>query len=108
MCSLSSPVLFLTLVAMAFHIRLALGRWPDFGEDCHTALFSIHEFIFGGVGLFAVFVAAPLWLLLLCFRSFRGTWRTHIAQTLIFFCGWLVIYLAGKYDPTPFTNWFLD
>jgi hypothetical protein len=108
MCSLSSPLLFLTLVAMALHIRFALGRWPAFGEECPTALFRIHEFISGGVGLFALFVAAPLWLLLLCFRPFRVAWRAHVAQALLFLGGWLAIYLVGKYDPTPFTYWFLD
>ena len=93
---------------MAVHIRLALGRWPNFGEDCNTTLFRAHEFMLGGVGLFAVFVAAPLWLLLLCFRSFRVSWRVHVYQASIFIAGWILIWLAGKFDPTPFTNWFLD
>ena len=107
-CGLSSIALFLTLVAMAIHIRLALGRWPAFGEECHTALFRIHESIFDGVGIFAVFVAGPLWLFFLFFRSFRVSLRIHVFQALTFIGGWLLIYLVGKYDPTPFTYWLLD
>ena len=61
-----------------------------------------------GVGLFAVYAAAPLWLVLLCYRSFRLAWSKHVVQILIFGAGWLLIFLAGKYDPTPFTYWFLD
>ena len=105
---LSSPALLLVLVAMAVHIRLALGRWPNFGEDCNTTLFRIHELVLGGVMLFAVFAAVPLWSLFLCFRSFRISWRTHALQALVFVVGWLLIFSSFKWDPTPFTYWFLD
>jgi hypothetical protein len=44
----------------------------------------------------------------LCFRRLRLSWRTHIAQALIYGFGWLVILVAGKYDPTTFTDWFMD
>jgi len=107
-CCLSSSALLLTLIALAAHIRLALGRWPEFGEQCHAVSFRIHEFILGGCALFAVFVAGPLWLAFLCFHRFRISWGIHLLQALVYGLGWLLIFLAGKYDPTPFTNWFLD
>jgi hypothetical protein len=108
LCALSSPALLLTIVTLAMHIRLGLGRWPFYGEEYHTALFSLHWLILSGTTLFALFGAAPLWLLLLCFRSFRVSWRTHVSQAIAFISGWILICLGGKYDPTPFTDWFLD
>ena len=63
---------------MAVHIRFALGRWPEFGEECRTPLFSVHEFIAAGIALFAMFVAAPLWLVLLVYRPFRISVGIHL------------------------------
>jgi hypothetical protein len=105
---LSSIALFLTFFAMAVHIRFALGRWPEFGEECNTLLFRLHEIILATVALIAVIVAAPLWLILLIYRQFRISVRVHFVQVLLFGAGWALICFAGKYDPTPFTNWFLD
>jgi hypothetical protein len=34
--------------------------------------------------------------------------QAHIAQVLAYGLGWLVILVAGKHDPTTFTEWFLD
>jgi len=107
-CCLSSSALLLTLIALAAHIRLALGRWPEFGEESHTVPFQVHEFAIGGIGLFAVYVAAPLWLVFLFLRQFRLSWRVHFIQSLVYGLGWFLIFLAGKHDPTPFTNWLLD
>ncbi|MCW5198656.1 hypothetical protein VU06_02780 [Desulfobulbus sp. F3] len=106
-CGLSSHGLFLTLVTLAIHIRLGLGRWPVYGEEYHTVLFRTHEVFLYGAALVAFLVAAPLWLLL-CFRSFRVSWRTRLVQAMVFISGWLLISLSGKYDPTSFTDWFLD
>ncbi len=107
-CSVSPYVLLLTLVRMAAHIRTSLGHWPSFGEECNTVLFRIHEFVLVGIGWFALFLAAPLWVLLLFFRRHRLGWRLHVVQAVIFALGWLLIFVAGKYDPTPFTYWLLD
>jgi hypothetical protein len=93
---------------MAVHIRVALGRWPSFGEDCNTVLFRAHEYLLVGVWWLALFIAAPLWILFLLLPAFRLGWRVHLAQAAIFGLGWLLIFVAGKYDPTPFTYWFLD
>ncbi|MFO1514833.1 MAG: hypothetical protein U1F83_18310 [Verrucomicrobiota bacterium] len=108
LCGLSSSALLLALIALAAHIRIALGRWPQFGEECHTAFFRAHEIVLGGMVLFTVYVAAPLWLILLSCRQFRISWRVHLTQALVYGLGWLSILLTGKYDPTPFTNWLLD
>ena len=107
-CSLSSSALLLTLVMMAVHIRVALGRWPTFGEDCNTLLFSLHEWVLVGVGGFAFYLAAPLWGLFLLFRRLRCGWKCHLAQAGTFALGWLLILAVGKHDPTPFTYWLLD
>jgi len=108
-CSLSPVVLFLAFVTMALHIRLGLGHWPTpMTEDYHTIAFRIHEDTLIGVLLFTVYAAAPLWLVFLCVRRLRLSWRAHITQVVAYVLGWLLILLASKYDPTTFTEWFFD
>ena len=108
LCGLSSLVLLLTLITFAVHIRIALGRWPAFGENYNSAIFRLHELTLVGVRLFTVYAAPLAWLILLFFRSFRISWRVHLIQTLAYGIGWVLILTAGKWDPTPFTNWLLD
>ena len=108
-CSLSSILLLLTFITVAFHIRLGLGHWPTpMTEDYRTTAFRIHEHALIAVVLFTVYAAGPLWLLFLCFRGLRLSRRTHATQAVVYGLGWLLIVLAGKYDPTTFTQWFLD
>jgi hypothetical protein len=109
LCMVSPFMLGLTYVTMGLHIRLGLGHWPKpMVENYQTVAFRIHEGTFLVVMLFTVFAAVPLWGVFLCFRRLRLSWRTHIAQALTYSLGWLVILVAGKYDPTTFTDWFLD
>ena len=105
-----SPVMLgFAYVTMGLHIRLGLGHWPKpMTENYQTVAFRIHEGAFVIIMLFTVFAAVPLWGVLLCFRRLRLTWRAHIAQALTYGLGWLVILVAGKLDPTTFTEWFLD
>ena len=107
--SLSSVFLLLAFVTMAFHVRLGLGHWPTpMTEDYHTTAFRIHEYALIAILLFAVYAAGPLWLVFLFFRRLRLSWRAHITQAVVYGLGWLLILLASKYDPTTFTDWFLD
>ena len=77
-------------------------------EDYHTLCFRIHEWVLIGVFVLTVYVAGPLWLAFMSFRQLRLAWRAHVAQALVYCMGWLLIFLAGKYDPTTFTEWLLD
>jgi hypothetical protein len=109
LCSLSSAALLLLWLALALHVRLGLGHWPTpMIENYRTTFFTVHYQILLGVGLFAVYGAAPLWFLLLCVHRFRGAWRTHIAQGVAYILGWIMMFLVVKFDPTTFTDWFLD
>ena len=102
-------VLGLAYVAMGLHLRLGLGHWPKpMIENYETLAFRIHEIAFYLLLLFTVFAAVLLWLVFLCFRRLRLSWRVHIAQALTYSLGWLVLLVVGKYDPTTFTEWFLD
>ena len=109
LCMISPFVLGLAYVTMGLHIRLGLGHWPKpMVENYQTLAFRIHEGAFFVVMLFTVFAAVPLWVVFLCFRRLRLSWRAHAAQALTYGLGWLVILVAGKLDPTTFTDWFLD
>jgi hypothetical protein len=108
-CVLAPVYLLVVYVAMAIHIRVGLGHWPKpMVEDYHSVLFQVHKWLLVGCIFFAVFAAIPVWVLLLCFRAFRITLRIHVAQLGIFVLGWLLIFLAAYFDPTTFTDWFLD
>lgn len=108
-CSLSSFLLLLTFVSMAFHIRLGLGHWPTpMTENYHTTAFRTHEHVLIAVLLFTVYAAVPLWVVCLCFRRLRLSRRAHVMKAAVYGLGWLLILLASKYDPTTFTEWFLD
>ena len=105
LCVVAPWILLLLIVALAVHVRLGLGHWPKpMVEDYHTLACKLHDDIIGCMFLFSVYAALPLWLIFLCFRRLRISLGVHILQFVVFGCGWLVIYLAGKYDPTTFTE----
>lgn len=105
-----SPVLLLVLfLTLAVHVRLGLGHWPKpMRENYHTAAYSSHEHIFTLFALVTVYGAVPLWLLLLFFRPFRISLRTHLIQAGIYALGWGLIAIYTAWDPGQFTEWFLD
>lgn len=105
-----SPVLLLIVfIALAVHVRLGLGHWPTpMFESYHTPAFRAHEQVLVWVWLFTVYAAIPLWLLMLCFRPFRISFRTHLIQVGVYAVGWGVIVLYGAIDPGQFLDWFLD
>ena len=70
LCSLSSVALLLMFVALPIHIRVALGRWPHFGENYKSVLFNLHGATLFGIAMLTLFVAPLAWALLLFFRKF--------------------------------------
>lgn len=109
LCVLSPFFLLLTFITLALHVRLGLGHWPKPNfENYETPLFEIHELILLVIGIFAIYIAFPMFTLLLIPPSFRGPFRYHARQILIFIMGWLLIIAAANLDPTTFTDWFLD
>ncbi len=109
MCSLSPVVLWLTFVTLALHIRLGLGHWPTpMADNYPTIAFRAHENLLVALGFFSAYAAAPFWLVLLLFKRLRNSWRIRITQVAVYGLGWLLIFLAPRYDPTTFTAWFLD
>jgi len=108
-CALSSLALLVAILTLAVHVRLGLGHWPEpMVEDYQTAAFKIHEWVTVALAHFALFMAIPLWPLLLLFKKFRAGVRTHMVQSIIYSVGWLLIYLVIRFDPTSFSKWLLD
>lgn len=108
-CAFSSLALLLTALTLAIHVRLGLGHWPEhMVEDYDTTAFEVHEWLLFCVAHFALFMAIPLWPLLLLFKRFRAGVRTHLVQSIVYTLGWLLIYLFVRFDPTSFSRWYLD
>jgi len=43
--------------------------------------------------VFAVYVAGPLWLLLVCRRRWRSSWNTHVMQLITCGAGWVLVWV---------------
>ena len=94
LCSISSVALCLLSLSLAVHGWI-LGESASISENSGPPGFEVHFYALGIVALFATWVAAPLWIGLLCFRRFRLSRRTHIVQAAVFGVGWLLVYLAA-------------
>ena len=108
-CALTSFHLLVMVLSLALHVRVGLGHWPQpLREGYDTVAFRWHESAFVMSALGAAYGAAPLWLLLLCFRRFRAPLRVHRLQMGTYAAGWLLILAFAKIDPFRFVKWMLD
>ena len=92
-------------------IRLDLGRWPVpmFEQYREPLLFRLHDKLRVLWARFSVFAAGPIWQLCAFVRPLRPVSRRTMAfQLALLLGGWLSIFLLCRYDPTPFTAWFMD
>ena len=109
LCVFSPLLLLFTFLTLAVHVRLALGHWPTpMTESFGGSAFRAHERVVIWVGYFTVYVAMPLWLLMLCFRTFRITLKHHLTQFGVYAVGWGLIVLYLICDPGRFADWFFD
>ena len=103
-------IAFLVFLSMALHVRLSIGEWPHDAlemKDMSLGL-ALHEFCFAITLLFGGFVATPLWLILLCFRSLRISARTHVVQASILLLGLFMLWGGMMMLPSKWVTWFLD
>jgi hypothetical protein len=78
-------------------------------EDYQTPLYDFHEDVVGYWTMFTVFTAVPLLLLSWVVGRLRSSQpRTRYYQGATYVGGCALIILAGNFDPTTFTAWFLD
>jgi len=108
-CAASPFALLVAFVTLAIHIRLGLGHWPTpMSEDYHSPAFDVHAAILSFCGMFALYVAGPLWLLCLLVPPLRPEWpRGVVFQFLTMVIGALLMLAVLKFDPTTFTAWVL-
>jgi hypothetical protein len=109
-CAALPVVTFLVFVSVALHVRLSMGRWPNDAlelKDMSRGL-ALHDLFFDVMLLFGGFAAAPLWLILLCFRPLRISARMHIIQAGILFLGLLMLWGGIMNLPPEWVTWFLD
>lgn len=109
LCSITSWLLLVVGVALAFHVRLGLGHWPaPMMEDYATPAFKVHflalQISFG----LALYSFAPVWMLFLCARRFRVSVRFHALQSAVYAGGWLTILLICWIGPWRFMEWLAD
>lgn len=108
LCALAPALLLLTMLTGAIHVRMALGRWPNFNDPIPSAGWPIHQFAIIWSLVTSAFVAFPVWVLLLCFGQFRGSRQLHTRQALVFLTCWAAVLLWCYFDPGKLIYWFND
>ncbi len=107
----ASPAILVALfLTLGVHVRLGLGHWPmPMWENYDTAAYNVHELLFTGWLLFALFGAAPIWLgcVLLGWRT-PGMRRVFAGQLLALVSGCALVVATVALDPTRFVEWFMD
>jgi hypothetical protein len=77
-------------------------------ESYQTKSYQFHELVVFLLGVLALYVAGPLWAVLVAIPKLRLSSKRHLLQLAVFISGFVLIFLAAKLDPTTFTEWFLD
>jgi hypothetical protein len=106
--AIAFPVLWLAIFyALVAHVRLALGRWPNFGESFNGWALSAHSqatwYLAGA--LVASLYPAPL-VLFGCL--FFPRWRHISIYSLAYAAAMGLAFGAMLLAPSPFLNWFFD
>ena len=103
-----STLWLLLYFALAAHLRLGLGRWPDsIGDNPDTPLFQMHTelvWIYFAALLFSLF-AVHLIIAVLVFLPRYRRFVVHLVAYVIFLgLAWALMHLA----PGSFVYWFFD
>jgi hypothetical protein len=107
--ALGPEIVMIAFASMAVHVRLELGYWPNDAIDSYpTLLLRLHHFFFSMAALYGIFVAGPLWLLLLLFRPLRLRFSVHYLQACFVAFGWFVFFFLMMNLPSKYVTWFLD
>lgn len=113
LCAFAPWLLLVTFITFGLHLRLVGGAWPDgewkslhFTFQEHLRL-RLHQLVLEAALLFAGGAALPLWLVFLCFRSFRLSAREHGMQVLTAVLGWCALFAAVMLAPSKYLAWFL-
>jgi hypothetical protein len=113
LCALSPWFLFLAFTTFGLHLRLSCGEWPgaewkaNHYHDSSAILLRVHGWILELTIVLAVLAAPPLWLVLLCIRSCRLSWREHCVQAGAGALGWGLCLAAVMLVPARYLAWFL-
>lgn len=106
--SLAAPLVWtLVFYGLVAHVRLALGRWPRFGESLSGTLTRMHFDLawYLGMALLGSLYVAPI---VLIGSLFLVRWR-HVSVYSLIYATAVGAALASIFlAPRPFLNWFFD
>jgi hypothetical protein len=106
--SVSLPSVWLLLFyGFVGHVRLALGRWPHFGEGLHGRLLTIHEWVVMRMIAGLVLSLYPVGVLLVGCLIFRR-WRYFGPYLLSYAAAVGLVFGSIFLAPGPFRDWFFD
>jgi len=103
---LSAPLVLAWLCALSpFGVLFVVGTaWLEqqpawrtafgsFAGQYHTVMLPVLNVGWSLSMMFAVYVAGPLWMLLVCRRRWRHSWKMHAMQLITCAAGWVLIWL---------------
>ncbi len=109
LCALGPLAMTAGLVTLMLHVRLGVGHWPEpMREDYRTFASNAHSLVELWLFAHSLMLAPVSWLVLLCFRATRGTWRFHLRQLAWFALGWGLTLAIWHGDPFRFVTWLKD
>lgn len=109
LCALGPLAMTAGLVTLMLHVRLGVGHWPEpMREDFRTFAYNAHSLITLWLFAHSLMLAPVSWLVLLCFRSTRGSWKFHLGQLAWFALGWILTQAIWFTDPFRFVTWLKD
>lgn len=102
------PMLLLGgVLSLMLHVRLGFGRFPRPMVDDYIGFgFRIHDALVACAGVAAIFVGPGIWLVFV--RPARPRTRAVLGQVVLYFFGWLLIWLLRHWDPGLFFKWYFD
>jgi len=105
-----SPMITLWLFgATALHVRLVYGQWPtDAVDHAPTILLGVNIFVFVIASVFAVFVAGPVWVILLFFPSSHRNFCSHVLQAVSLAIGVIALFSVPWIVDPKYVTWWLD
>jgi hypothetical protein len=86
-------VLFVVFTALVRQTSAAPGSFAVIEDFRRATMRPVLDVAWSASMMFAVYLAGPTWITLLCVPRFRLSWKVHSLQAVTLAVGWLIIWI---------------